>query len=48
MNRLLSNNSKARELVGWTPRVTLDDGIRLTAKWVEERLEMYDPSTYRI
>jgi NAD dependent epimerase/dehydratase len=48
VNRLLSNNSKARELVGWTPRVTLDDGIRLTAKWVEERLEMYDPSTYRI
>jgi NAD dependent epimerase/dehydratase len=48
VTRLLSNNSKARELVGWTPRVTLDDGIRLTAKWVEERLEMYDPSSYRI
>ena len=48
VNRLLSNNSKARELVGWTPRVTLDEGIRLTAKWVEERLEMYDPSVYRI
>jgi dTDP-glucose 4,6-dehydratase len=48
VNRLLSNNSKARDLVGWMPRVTLDEGIRLTAKWVEERLEMYDPSTYRI
>jgi NAD dependent epimerase/dehydratase len=48
VNRLLSNNSKARDLVGWTPRVTLDEGIRLTAKWVEERLEMYDPSSYRI
>jgi NAD dependent epimerase/dehydratase len=48
VNRLLSNNSKARALVGWAPQVTLDDGIRLTAKWVEERLEMYDPSSYRI
>lgn len=48
VNRLLSNNSKARELVGWTPRVPLDDGLKLTAKWVEERLEMYDPSSYRI
>jgi nucleoside-diphosphate-sugar epimerase len=48
VNRLRSNNSKARELVGWTPRITLDEGIRLTAKWVEERLEMYDPSAYRI
>ncbi|MBV9769479.1 MAG: GDP-mannose 4,6-dehydratase, partial [Bryobacterales bacterium] len=48
VNRLLSNNSKARDLVGWTPRVSLNDGLRLTAKWVEERLEMYDPSAYRI
>jgi NAD dependent epimerase/dehydratase len=48
VNRLLSNNSKARDLVGWTPQVTLDQGLRLTAKWVEERLEMYDPSSYRI
>jgi dTDP-glucose 4,6-dehydratase len=47
VNRLLSNNSKARAL-GWAPRVTLADGIRLTAKWVEERLEMYDPSSDRI
>lgn len=48
VNRLLSNNSKARELTGWRPGVTLDAGIQLTAKWVEQRLEMYDPSTYRI
>jgi nucleoside-diphosphate-sugar epimerase len=48
VNRLLSDNSKARELAGWTPHVTLDEGIRLTAEWVGERLEMYDPSSYRI
>ena len=48
VNRLLSDNSRARELADWVPRVTLDEGIRLTAKWVEERLEMYDPSSYRI
>ena len=29
VNRLLSDNSKARELAGWTPHVTLDEGIRL-------------------
>jgi NAD dependent epimerase/dehydratase len=48
VQRLHSNNSKARELTGWQPRVSLDEGIRLTAKFVEERLEMYDPSAYRI
>ena len=48
VNRLLSNNAKARELAGWRPCVTLDEGIRLTAKWVEARLEMYNPAAYRI
>jgi NAD dependent epimerase/dehydratase len=48
VNRLLSNNSKARELADWKPCVALDEGIRLTAKWVEDRLEMYNPSGYRI
>lgn len=48
VNRLVSNNSKARELAGWRPCVGLEEGIRLTAKWVEERLDMYDPNVYRI
>ncbi|HEX5227232.1 MAG TPA: GDP-mannose 4,6-dehydratase [Bryobacteraceae bacterium] len=48
VNRLLSNNSRASELTGWRPCVSLDEGIRRTAKWVEQRLEMYDPGTYRI
>lgn len=48
VNRLVSNNAKARELAGWRPCVALDEGIRLTAKWVEARLEMYNPAAYRI
>ena len=48
VNRLVSNNAKARHLAGWRPCVALDEGIRLTAKWVEARLEMYNPAAYRI
>lgn len=48
VSRLVSNNSKARELTGWRPCVGLDEGIRLTMQWVEERLDMYDPNVYRI
>jgi NAD dependent epimerase/dehydratase len=48
VNRLLSNNAKARELTGWTPCVTLEEGIRLTADWIRGRLEMFDPASYRI
>jgi dTDP-glucose 4,6-dehydratase len=30
---LVADNSKARNLLGWTPKVTLRDGIRKTIKW---------------
>jgi dTDP-glucose 4,6-dehydratase len=46
--RLLSNNCKARELLGWEPRTSLEEGLAETAKWVEGGLDMYDPETYRI
>lgn len=38
VNRLWSNNAKARRLMGWTPAVSLDDGLRRTIEWVESVL----------
>jgi dTDP-glucose 4,6-dehydratase len=46
--RLLSANDKARELVGWVPRVTLKEGLGLTIAWIRNNLSLYDPTTYRI
>lgn len=46
--RLLADNSKVRRLAGWTPRVSLKEGLRCTVAWVQERLELYDPGAYRI
>jgi len=46
--RLLADYSKARRLTGWTPRVSLAEGLRLTLEWVKERLELYAPGAYRI
>ncbi len=48
VERLLCDNSKARSLLGWEPKVGLDEGLRLTIAWVRERLSLYDPHTYRI
>ena len=48
VQRLLANNSKARETIGWAPRTSLDAGLKATIEWVRQRLEMYDPESYRI
>jgi dTDP-glucose 4,6-dehydratase len=29
--------SKARALLGWEPRVSLDEGLKLTAEWFAEK-----------
>lgn len=46
--RLLSANSKARELLGWTPRVGLEEGLRATIDWVRDHADIYAPNGYRI
>ena len=48
VQRLLSNNCKARELLGWQPRTSLKAGLKETVEWVRKRLAMYDPESYRI
>jgi NAD dependent epimerase/dehydratase len=48
VQRLLSNNYKAKELLGWAPRTRLEEGLAETLTWVEQRLAMYDPNSYRI
>jgi NAD dependent epimerase/dehydratase len=48
VRRLLSNNCKAKQVLGWQPATTLDAGLAETLKWVSSRLDLYAPETYRI
>jgi NAD dependent epimerase/dehydratase len=41
VDRLLSNNSQARELLGWQPRVGFEDGMRETYNWLRNHLSEY-------
>ena len=40
MDRLLRDNSRARQWTGWTQEVPLEDGLRRTAQWVEANLDL--------
>jgi nucleoside-diphosphate-sugar epimerase len=34
--RAVYPNAKARELLGWEPRVDLDEGMRRTERWLRQ------------
>jgi NAD dependent epimerase/dehydratase len=48
VNRLLADTTKARELLGWKPQFSLDDGLRNTIDWISKHLDRYKTDVYNI
>jgi len=48
VERLLCDNTRAREWAGWQPRFSLEDGLRITSEWVREHLELFEPGRYAV
>ncbi len=48
VERLIASTQLARELTGWTPRVTLEQGLEQTIAWIENNLSRYRPESYTI
>jgi dTDP-glucose 4,6-dehydratase len=48
VNRLLADHSLATELMGWTPRVSLEEGLEKTVAWIRENLDRYRPNEYTV
>jgi dTDP-glucose 4,6-dehydratase len=46
VGRLLADTSLARELWGWRPRVTLDEGLKATIAWVRDNLALFRVGAY--
>ena len=44
--RLISDNSKAKEITGWEPKVGLKEGLTETIHWLEKNIEKYRPNEY--
>lgn len=47
VQRLLSDNSHARERLGWTPKVNLREGLTRTIEWISTHLHLYRPKQYQ-
>ncbi len=46
VRRLLSDNSLARARLGWSPKVSLDEGLDRTIAWIRENLNRYRVGVY--
>jgi NAD dependent epimerase/dehydratase len=48
VNRLISDNSKIKELAGWEPCVGLDDGLWQTINYIRKNLNEYKIDQYNV
>ena len=46
--KLISSSNKARELLGWTPCTSLDDGLRTTIDFIGRHRHLYPPEAYTV
>ena len=46
VDRLCADNTKAREILGWTPEYTLAEGLTRTIEWLTENHERYRSDIY--
>lgn len=48
VGRLCADISKTRKLIAWSPRVSLDKGLRNTLHWIEAHLDIYKIDIYNV
>ena len=48
VDRLLADTSRAGELLGWHPAVSLRDGLVKTIAWLREHSDRYQPAQYAV
>jgi len=48
VQRLICDNSKAKELFDWQPNYSLDEGLEITVNWIKENLKIYNPENYTV
>ncbi len=48
VDRLLASNQRAKEILSWEPRVSLETGLERTVEWFRRRADLYKHSHYYV
>ena len=48
VRKLVSDNAKARRLLGWQPQTSLDDGLRQAIQFVNDHRGLYASNVYTV
>lgn len=48
VRRLRADNEKAKSLLGWSPKVSLEQGLKRTISWFKENKNSYKPEIYNV
>jgi len=48
VERLLCDNSKAKKLLGWEPKISFDDGLKRTIEWISNNIALYKSELYNV
>jgi dTDP-glucose 4,6-dehydratase len=46
VSRLLADNTRAKELADWKPKIGLEEGIKKTIEYIRENIHLYNPDKY--
>jgi len=48
VEKLVADNSKAKKIINWEPKISLDEGLKFTIDWLSNSLTLYKPDIYNI
>ena len=48
VERLIADNTLARDILGWEPQHSLEDGLKTTVEWFKSNMERYRPDAYAV
>lgn len=46
--KLWASNEKAKRMIGWEPRISLDEGLHATIEWISAHIDHYRPDQYTV